>query len=145
MCTIYLASLIFPVQPSSFLRVAFFIHFHFLEYINLHSLHIFLPFSLLHPYLPMLVADCDTFFSLTSSVQNPSHIICCLIYCSYQIPSLYSPLSVPSAGCSDRHPKCFQWAMLGECIKNRGYMHVHCAESCHQCVVQGRKALLTVV
>ncbi|KAG7164468.1 putative ShK domain-like-containing protein [Homarus americanus] len=39
-------------------------------------------------------------------------------------------------GCSDRDPRCSLWAGKGECYKNRGYMHVHCAESCHQCVVQ---------
>ncbi|KAK3866707.1 hypothetical protein Pcinc_027769, partial [Petrolisthes cinctipes] len=38
--------------------------------------------------------------------------------------------------CSDRHRRCKEWAMSGECIHNRGYMHVHCAESCDQCKVQ---------
>ncbi|XP_042230321.1 putative tyrosinase-like protein tyr-3 [Homarus americanus] len=45
-------------------------------------------------------------------------------------------LSPAAEGCSDRDPRCSLWAGKGECYKNRGYMHVHCAESCHQCVVQ---------
>lgn len=38
--------------------------------------------------------------------------------------------------CSDRHLSCPTWAARGECYTNRGYMWIHCAESCHQCIVQ---------
>ncbi|XP_066982327.1 zinc metalloproteinase nas-13-like [Macrobrachium rosenbergii] len=38
--------------------------------------------------------------------------------------------------CRDRHQSCRTWAERGECYKNVGYMMVHCADSCHQCVVQ---------
>ncbi|XP_069977633.1 putative tyrosinase-like protein tyr-3 [Penaeus vannamei] len=41
-----------------------------------------------------------------------------------------------ATACSDRHPSCPVWASRGECYKNRGYMHIHCADSCHQCIVQ---------
>ncbi|XP_050696929.1 putative tyrosinase-like protein tyr-3 [Eriocheir sinensis] len=60
---------------------------------------------------------------------------CLQVTCAAAVAVIFLS-SVAAEGCSDRNPKCFQWAMLGECIKNRGYMHVHCAESCHQCVVQ---------
>ncbi|XP_045602563.2 putative tyrosinase-like protein tyr-3 [Procambarus clarkii] len=45
-------------------------------------------------------------------------------------------LTTDAQGCSDRNAQCPQWAANGECYKNRGYMHVNCAQSCHQCIVQ---------
>ncbi|XP_037780083.1 putative tyrosinase-like protein tyr-3 [Penaeus monodon] len=44
-----------------------------------------------------------------------------------------------ATACSDRHSSCPVWANRGECYKNRGYMHIHCADSCDQCVVQDDK------
>jgi len=38
--------------------------------------------------------------------------------------------------CMDRNPSCKLWASEGECYKNIGFMHIHCAESCQQCQVQ---------
>jgi len=38
--------------------------------------------------------------------------------------------------CMDRNPSCGLWASEGECYKNIGFMHIHCAESCQQCQVQ---------
>ncbi|XP_071526902.1 uncharacterized protein [Panulirus ornatus] len=45
-------------------------------------------------------------------------------------------LFTSAEGCSDKNPSCPVWAANGQCYSNRGYMHVHCAESCHQCIIQ---------
>lgn len=38
-----------------------------------------------------------------------------------------------SSGCSDSHENCRDWAEIGECTKNPGYMLKTCAQSCHGC------------
>ena len=37
-------------------------------------------------------------------------------------------------GCVDFHKKCPQWAKVGECTRNAGYMLTTCRMSCHDCV-----------
>lgn len=37
------------------------------------------------------------------------------------------------SGCSDSHENCGEWADIGECEKNRGYMMENCAQSCGLC------------
>ncbi|XP_063607049.1 uncharacterized protein LOC134781719 [Penaeus indicus] len=57
------------------------------------------------------------------------------------VAALLIVLALVSAdtACRDSHPSCKTWANRGECYKNRGYMHIHCAQSCDQCVVQDEK------
>lgn len=40
---------------------------------------------------------------------------------------------VEESDCQDDHPKCRQWADIGECNKNPKFMHKHCERSCLQC------------
>ena len=35
--------------------------------------------------------------------------------------------------CADKAPECGQWASIGECDANPGYMMVSCASSCNMC------------
>mmetsp|Transcript_10336 Transcript_10336/g.15539 ORF Transcript_10336/g.15539 Transcript_10336/m.15539 type:complete len:504 (-) Transcript_10336:508-2019(-) len=41
--------------------------------------------------------------------------------------------------CSDRHPKCLEWAEKGECKANPGYMLAECQFSCSVCTENGSK------
>lgn len=38
-----------------------------------------------------------------------------------------------SSGCKDEHTKCPEWAGLGECQENPGYMLRNCKKSCNIC------------
>ena len=40
---------------------------------------------------------------------------------------------VPNPACEDKAPECKDWAKIGECDANPGYMLVHCASSCDKC------------
>jgi hypothetical protein len=42
-----------------------------------------------------------------------------------------APTRDPS--CADKAPECGQWASIGECDANPGYMMVSCASSCNMC------------
>ena len=50
---------------------------------------------------------------------------------SYKNPR--NRLHKPSAGCSDKHSNCEQWATSGECRTNPDWMLVNCQESCELC------------
>ena len=41
--------------------------------------------------------------------------------------------SAHTSSCQDGHPKCLQWAQVGECDNNPGYMLNNCRRSCLQC------------
>ena len=43
------------------------------------------------------------------------------------------------SGCQDEHPKCSEWATIGECEENPGYMLFNCRRSCMQCPDQAEE------
>lgn len=42
----------------------------------------------------------------------------------------------PDPKCADKAPECGQWASIGECVANPGFMMVSCASSCDMCDMQ---------
>ena len=46
---------------------------------------------------------------------------------------------VEGSDCQDEHHKCYDWARIGECDENPGYMLRSCRRSCIQCPDQAEK------
>ncbi|KAL4452128.1 hypothetical protein ABPG75_007790 [Micractinium tetrahymenae] len=49
-----------------------------------------------------------------------------------------------SKGCTDDDEKCEEWAVMGECEKNPGFMHVNCRRSCEVCDRSSSKVLKSI-
>lgn len=67
---------------------------------------------------------CNLFFGICDDLIN-------FFLKSYKNPR--NRLHKPSAGCSDKHSNCEQWATSGECRTNPDWMLVNCQESCGLC------------
>ena len=58
-----------------------------------------------------------------------------------QVLALASYLGLPTWGCLDlNNIHCAAWKQAGECERNKGYMHRHCAHTCSVCAKEAEVA-----
>ena len=60
-------------------------------------------------------------------------IVVVLSYVEYPRCNFLTFISAVNGICTDDDDGCEEWAKLGECLSNPGYMHTFCKKTCNKC------------